>query len=78
MAIDTTKTSSASIVKTLELGSGVDIQALAKGLSEAESQPRIDAIRKKQDAVERSISGYGIVATAVDSLKRAFEDFKSK
>jgi flagellar hook-associated protein 2 len=78
MAIDTTKTSSASIVKTLELGSGVDIQALAKGLSEAESQPRIDAIRKKQDAVERSISGYGIVATAVDSLKRAFEDFKNK
>lgn len=78
MAIDTTKTSSASIVKTLQLGSGVDIQALAKGLSEAENQPRIDAISKKRDAVERSISGYGIVATAVDSLKLAFEAFKNK
>jgi flagellar hook-associated protein 2 len=78
MAIDTTKTSSASIVKTLQLGSGVDIQALAKGLSEAENKPRIDDISKKRDAVERSISGYGIVATAVDSLKLAFESFKNK
>ena len=77
MAIDTTRTSSASIVKTLQMGSGVDIQALAKGLSEAENQPRIDSISKKRDAVETSISGYGIVATAVDSLKLAFEAFKN-
>jgi flagellar hook-associated protein 2 len=78
MAIDTSKTNSASIVKTLQLGSGVDIQALAKGLSEAENQPRIDTITKKKDAVETSISGYGILATAVDSLKYSFESFKDE
>jgi flagellar hook-associated protein 2 len=78
MAIDTSKTSSASIVKTLQLGSGVDIQALAKGLSEAENQPRIDTITKKKSTVESSISGYGILATAVDSIKGSFESFKNK
>jgi flagellar hook-associated protein 2 len=78
MAIDTSKTNSASIVKTLQLGSGVDIQALAKGLSEAENQPRIDAIAKKKDAVETSVSGYGILATAIDSIKYSFESFKNK
>jgi flagellar hook-associated protein 2 len=78
MAIDTSKTNSTSIVKSLQLGSGVDIQALAKGLSEAENQPRIDTVTKKKGTVETSISGYGILATAIDSLKYSFESFKNK
>ena len=78
MAIDTSKTGSASIVKALQLGSGVDIKALAKGLSEAENQPRIDAITKKKSTAESSISGYGILSTAVYSIKDSFESFKNK
>jgi len=48
MAIDTSNNDSAAIIKSLSMGSGVDIQALAKNLSEAENQAKVDRVNQKK------------------------------
>jgi flagellar hook-associated protein 2 len=78
MAIDTTINDSASIVKSLSMGSGVDIQALAKNLAEAENQSKIDRVTNKKTQAESNISGIGTIASAVGSLKDMLESMKNK
>lgn len=78
MAIDTTINDSASIVKSLSMGSGVDIQSLAKNLAEAENQSKIDRVTKKKTQAESNISGIGTIASAVGSLKDMLESMKNK
>jgi len=51
MAIDTSNNDSAAVIKSLSMGSGVDIQALAKNLSEAENQAKVDRVNQKKNAV---------------------------
>jgi flagellar hook-associated protein 2 len=69
MPIDTSNNDSAQIIKTLNMGSGVDIQALAKNLSEAENQARLDRVNAKKGNSEATISGMGALSSAIGSLK---------
>jgi flagellar hook-associated protein 2 len=78
MAIDTTKTGASAIVQSLQMGSGVDIQALAKNLAEAEAQPRIERVTDRKTQAETSISGYAAASSAVSSLKSFLDLIKDK
>jgi len=78
MAIDTSNNDSAQIIKTLSMGSGVDIQALAKNLSEAENQARLDRVNAKKGQSEATISGMGALSSAIGSLKSQLNLMKNK
>ena len=65
------------IIQALQLGSGVDIQALARNLAEAENAPRIEQVTARQDSVEARISGYGLLSTGLDSLRQGFSSLGS-
>ena len=69
-------TSTANIVSSLNAGSGVDIQALAQNLVDAEKAPRADRIQAKIDQSNARISGYGAVSFALDTLKSAFDKLR--
>ena len=69
-------TSTANIVSSLNAGSGVDIQALAQNLVDAEKAPRADRIQAKIDQSNARISGYGAVSFALDTLKTAFDKLR--
>ena len=52
-------TSGTALVQAMQMGSGVDIQALATALAQAETQPKIDSYTSKKEASTVSVSGYG-------------------
>ncbi len=76
-------TATAGIVASLGAGSGIDIQALARNLVDAERAPRKEVIDGRIAKTEAQISGYGAMKYSLSSLKTAFEalndasDFKS-
>ncbi|MEY3667134.1 MAG: hypothetical protein RL572_674 [Pseudomonadota bacterium] len=74
--IDKTTPQTTQILKTLEMGSGVDVQGLAKSLAEAESAARIKTLTERKSIAERSVSGYGIVASFLGELKNSFDALK--
>ena len=47
-----------NLITALGAGSGVDIKALAQGLTDAEKVPKQNAIQSKIDKSEAKISGY--------------------
>ena len=62
-----------TVLTTLDIGSGIDTQKLARDLTDAVQIPEQNSIQGKIDSSEASISAYGIVKGAVNSLKTSFE-----
>lgn len=75
--IDKTGGQTSSIMKALNVGSGVDVDALARNLANAENSPRINAINERKTSVESRLSGYAIVSSFVDDVKKGFDSLKN-
>jgi flagellar hook-associated protein 2 len=71
MAADT------NLITALGAGSGVDIKALAKGLTDAERVPKQQAIQSKIDKSEAKISGYSAIMAGLDNFKQAVDGIDS-
>jgi flagellar hook-associated protein 2 len=69
-------TSGTALVQAMKMGSGVDIQALATALAQAETQPKIDSYTSKKEASTVSVSGYGQLKGAISLVKLAFDNLK--
>jgi flagellar hook-associated protein 2 len=69
-------TSGTALVQAMNMGSGVDIQALATALAQAENQPKIDSYTSKKEASTVSVSGYGQLKGAISLVKTAFDNLK--
>lgn len=66
-----------NLVSALGAGSGVDVKALAKGLTDAERVPRETAIQDKIDRQEARISGYSALMAGLSNFKAAVDEFDS-
>ncbi len=79
-ASGTTSTGSATgnIISKLGAGTGIDTQALAASLVDAERAPRADAINKNISKSQAVISGYAAVKYALSNLQKAFDALKNK
>ncbi|MDP4608636.1 MAG: hypothetical protein NWS83_05875, partial [Burkholderiaceae bacterium] len=62
-----------NMIGALGAGSGVDVQALAQSLVDAEKVPREAAINTKIDDQERRVAGYSALMLALETVKTAFE-----
>ncbi|MFL2494235.1 MAG: flagellar filament capping protein FliD [Porticoccaceae bacterium] len=62
-----------TVLTTLDIGSGIDSTKLARDLTDAIMVPQQNSIQEKIDATEASISAYGLVKLAVNSMKASFE-----
>jgi flagellar hook-associated protein 2 len=71
MAID------ANLISALGAGSGVDIKALAKGLTDAERVPKQNAIQSKIDKTEAKISGYSAMMAVLNTFKASVDTIDS-
>jgi flagellar hook-associated protein 2 len=71
MAIDT------NLITALGAGSGVDVKALAKGLTDAERVPKQNAIQSKIDKTEAKISGYSAMMAVLNTFKSAVDGIDS-
>ncbi len=69
-------TSGTALVQAMQMGSGVDIQALATALAQAETQPKIDSTTSKKEASTVSVSGYGQLKGSISLVKLAFDNLK--
>ena len=69
-------TSGTALVQAMKMGSGVDIQALATALAQAETQPKIDSYTSKKEASTVSVSGYGQLKGSISLVKLAFDNLK--
>ena len=67
--VSSTSGAGSSIVKSLNMGSGVDIKKLAEDLAAAETQPKIDRYTTRKEKSEASISGYAALSGAVEEVK---------
>jgi flagellar hook-associated protein 2 len=75
--VNSTSGAGSSIVNSLKMGSGVDIQKLAEDLAAAETQPKIDRYTARKEKSEASISGYAALSGAVNEVKVVL-DFLAK
>jgi len=75
--VNSTSGAGSSIVNSLNMGSGVDIQKLAEDLAAAETQPKIDRYTTRKEKSEASISGYAALSGAVNEVKVVL-DFLAK
>jgi len=66
------------ITQALNAGSGVNINELATDLAEAESMAQIDGVTKKKEETSVSISGYGVLKSAVTTLKSSLSSLQDK
>ena len=64
-----------TVLTTLDIGSGIDSQKLARDLTDAVKIPEQNIIQGKIDATEASISAYGLLKVAVNALQTSFESF---
>ena len=62
-----------TVLTTLDIGSGVDSQKLAKDLTDAIKIPQENRIQGQKAASEASISAYGLVKYQINQLKASFE-----
>lgn len=65
-------------ITALGAGSGVDIKALAKSLTDAEGTPARDAIKKKISKSTANISGYAAIKFVAGNLNSAFAALKNE
>ncbi len=78
-ATSTTAAAAASaVIKSLGMGSGIDIKSLASSLVEAESAPRKALIDGRITKSQATISGYAALNYALSQLQKAFADLKDK
>jgi flagellar hook-associated protein 2 len=66
-----------NLITALGAGSGVDIKALAQGLTDAEKVPKQNAIQSKIDKSEAKISGYSAMMAGLNIFKKALEGIDS-
>ena len=71
-AASTTAKSKQNIVNLLGAGSGIDTQALAQSLVDAERVPREETINNRITKSEARISGYAAITYSANELKTAF------
>ncbi|MFD2111389.1 flagellar filament capping protein FliD [Thiorhodococcus fuscus] len=62
-----------NIVNTLGIGSGIDISSLVSKLVEAEKAPQQQRIDTRTESLKAQISGYGKLASALDTLKTSID-----
>jgi flagellar hook-associated protein 2 len=67
----------ATLMKTLDIGSGVDIESLARSLADAETASRINATKTRMASVENRMSGYAVVSSFLDDFKRGFDSLQN-
>ena len=72
------KKAASNIISTLGAGSGVDINALANGLVDAEKAPRLAEINAKVTKAEGGISGYSAIKFVLSDLQTAFTNLKNQ
>ena len=65
-------------ITALGAGSGIDIKALAKSLTDAVGTPAKDIINKRITKSTSNISGYSALKFVVNNLKTAFADLKNQ
>jgi flagellar hook-associated protein 2 len=69
----TTTSTSTQILTALDAGSGIDVVALARNLTDVTKLPQTQAIEDKIKASDASVSGYALIAQEMSSLKSAIE-----
>jgi flagellar hook-associated protein 2 len=67
----------AALMKTLDVGSGVDIDSLSRALAEAETSSRISTTKTRMASVETRMSGYAVVSSFLDDVKLGFDGLKN-
>ena len=72
------KAAAGKIISTLSAGSGVDVNALANSLVEAEKAPRKAEIDAKVKKAEGGISGYAALKFVLGDLQTAFTGLKNQ
>jgi len=70
---NTNASSAASIMAALGAGSGMNTQALAQNLVNAEQAPQAKIINDKIDATKKEITGYSGLMYVVTEVKKAFD-----
>jgi flagellar hook-associated protein 2 len=75
--IDKTGGQVSAIMKSLNVGSGVDVDALARNLANAENAARINTITERKASVESRLSGYAIVSSFLSDIKSNFDALKN-
>lgn len=75
--IDKTGGQASSIMQSLNVGSGVDVDALARNLANAENSGRINAVTERKTSVESRLSGYAIVSSFLSEIKGNFDALKN-
>jgi flagellar hook-associated protein 2 len=75
--IDKTGGQASAIMKSLNVGSGVDVDALARNLANAENSARINTINERKASVESRLSGYAIVSSFLSDIKSDFDALKN-
>jgi len=68
-----TTSTSTQILTALDAGSGIDVVALARNLTDVTKLPQTQAIEDKIKASDASVSGYALIAQEMSSLKSAIE-----
>ncbi len=76
-SIDQASNQTSTIMKSLGVGSGVDVKSLARSLAEAENSSRISVINERKTSAEKSLSGYAVVSTFLDEVKQNFDALKN-
>jgi flagellar hook-associated protein 2 len=61
-----------TIMKSLDVGSGVDIESLARNLANAESAARLNVTKQRLATVESQMSGYSIVSSFLSDIRQNF------
>ena len=64
---------STQILTALDAGSGIDVVALARNLTDVTKLPQTEALQSKIDSSDASVSGYALIAQEMSLLKSAFE-----
>ena len=72
------KTATNKLITTLGSGSGVDTNALAQSLADAEVAPQKSIVNDKITKAQSRISGYSAIKYVLGNLQAAFKDLKDK
>jgi flagellar hook-associated protein 2 len=72
-ATSTNSAASAGLIAALGAGSGMNTQALAQNLVDAEKTPQAKVINDKIDATKKEITGYSGLMYVVTEVKKAFD-----
>lgn len=72
------KTAAAKVISSLGSGSGIDTNALAQSLADAEIAPQKSIVNDKITKAQSRISGYSAIKYVLGNLQSAFKDLKDK